>query len=692
MRSVPMLRYLCFGLFLAGGLLAGPARVIHLNRLEDWAAGTLKSVRVGDRGHLLLGYNLRGLEVPQRSFLLSATRDDRGRIWVGTGHHASIFSVPGPGVQGEVAEWYSLQQPDLHGLTWVAGEGIYAAASPDGRVERVVEKSGKPEARVVYDGDSKVIWSLVPHPRGGVLAALGQPGGVVWIHADGSAQSLLDQSGSHILSVWASEDGVVYAGSGAQGTVFRIEGGKARVLAQVPHPEVRALVGGDSGNIYVLATRGNDAPVTENPAGANGPTLEVKREQKGAGALYEISPQGAIREIWRQEQAYLYTMVRDEAGAFWIGTGNQGQVFRVSATGAAELVCQTDSAQVTGLLPMGDGWLVVGNNSASLAHLSTREVSAGSFESRIYDLGAGAQIGRVGWIPVLSGGGVAVSLRAGNTRLPDETWRDWSPPFQDPDGGRLNWSGYRYIQLRVGLSRTGQGVEDLFVFTRQQNSAPRITRVDLVPSGSGSAAAGTGTSTPAVTPPQVAGGMAGAAAKGGQGMLQLKWKAEDANGDELRATLFLQALPQGPWMEVPVKWEGGSCRLDPDLFAPGWYRLRLRVDDGPDQPQDRMLYDDWLSAPVALDGEAPELVAQRHEKGGVVLVLRDRVSAIRRVRFSRDGQDWRLLEVRDGLADGLEEEVWVPLQEWGSAEVLFLQVEDERGNRRTLPLVRPGKA
>lgn len=137
-----------------------------------------------------------------------------------------------------------------------------------------------------------------------------------------------------IWSVVRTADGVVYAATGHQGKVYRVEpSGKGSVYWSAGEPEVFALALDQEGALY---------------AGTS-PDGKVYRIRDGKATEY-FSP-GA---------KYIWALAFGPDGALFVGTGDQGKIFRVSGSGKGELWYETGQNHVTVLAFDREGRLLAG--------------------------------------------------------------------------------------------------------------------------------------------------------------------------------------------------------------------------------------------------------------------------------------------------------------------------------------------
>ncbi|MFH0965754.1 MAG: hypothetical protein V2A58_17285 [Planctomycetota bacterium] len=145
----------------------------------------------------------------------------------------------------------------------------------------------------------------------------------------------------------------VYVATGNQGKLYRLEGGKTDVAADVQDPLVLSLAAdgegnvfagtGPSGKVYRLDSKGECKLFAELPA-AYVWALEVDGEggllaaTGDEGKLFRISKKGEVKELFDGEPSHVLCLARDEEGNFYAGAGDRGIVYRISPAGAVTVV------------------------------------------------------------------------------------------------------------------------------------------------------------------------------------------------------------------------------------------------------------------------------------------------------------------------------------------------------------------
>lgn len=159
-------------------------------------------------------------------------------------------------------------------------------------------------------------------------------------------------------AVWSlvpGPDGSVYAGSGNQGQVLRVDpSGKSTEIWNAPEPEVFALAGARDGDLF--------AGTSPN------------------GAVYRIHG-GKAKELWRSGSKYIWAIVVRPDGALYVGTGDSGKVFLVHPDGKAESYFDTGQMNVTSLALGVHGDLLAGTDPNGLIY----DITAPSKATVLYD-------------------------------------------------------------------------------------------------------------------------------------------------------------------------------------------------------------------------------------------------------------------------------------------------------------------
>ncbi len=158
-----------------------------------------------------------------------------------------------------------------------------------------------------------------------------------------------------VWSVVRAADGSLYAGTGHRGRVFRIDpSGKGSVIWTADQPEVFAVALDGKGALYA-ATSPN-------------------------GKVYRIA-NGEASEFFAPQTTYIWSLAFAADGSLFVGTGDQGIIFRVDPAGRSEIYYETGQAHVTSLAFDAKGRLLAGTEPNGILY----RIEARNRASVLYD-------------------------------------------------------------------------------------------------------------------------------------------------------------------------------------------------------------------------------------------------------------------------------------------------------------------
>lgn len=151
-------------------------------------------------------------------------------------------------------------------------------------------------------------------------------------------RSVHDTSGPFVWCLSAAPDGGVYAGTGNEGQVLRIDRqGRASVWFDAAELEVHAMASAPDGTLYA----------------ATSPD----------GRVYRVDPTGRSSVYFDPDEQYIFSLALDGEGRLYVGTGKPGRVYRVEAGGTAAPFYTSTSTHVTALALDQQGRVIVGTDS-----------------------------------------------------------------------------------------------------------------------------------------------------------------------------------------------------------------------------------------------------------------------------------------------------------------------------------------
>ena len=407
-------------------------------------------------------------------------------------------------------------------------------------------------------------------------------------------------------------------------------------------------------------------------SGEKEPPSRPARPGRG-NAVYMIRPDGLIETRFRRPVTILSMLLR--AGKLYLGTGNGGVIYSLSADGD-EIVrlADTDAKQVTALEFGSAGEILFGTaNKGSVGKIGSKLTPSGTFTSEVLDC---KQIAQWGTMRIRAhtptGTKVTIATRSGNVEDPDQsTWSSWSKA-QASDSGFLSIGSVpgRFLQYRLTLSSTvdvSPVVREVELIYQVGNLPPTVTSVTVKPSAKGKT-----------------GGRSGAG--GAKAFRHVTVKATDPNGDRLSFTIEFRHIGSQNWIQIAKDLKVSKYVWDTRTVGDGLYELRVRASDSRSNPPDSALTSGRISEPVVVDNTSPivnivgvKTVEERIVVSGSVLDASSRVVSL---GYSVDSQEkWTVLGVTDGISDADREDFRFELTELEPGpHRIAVKVEDLYGN------------
>lgn len=190
-----------------------------------------------------------------------------------------------------------------------------------------------PATGVVLETPEPALWSLARASDGAVWAGSGADGRVYRLGSDGAGAVVFDADELDVHALAADREGGVFAGTSPGARVYHVTaGGEARVVADLDETYVWALALAADGALYVAT--GNPARVYRVPAG------------------------GARELVYESDAAHVLALAVAADGALLAGTESPGQVLRIDAAGRAFVLLDTPYEEIRALRPQPDGSLL----------------------------------------------------------------------------------------------------------------------------------------------------------------------------------------------------------------------------------------------------------------------------------------------------------------------------------------------
>jgi hypothetical protein len=712
---------------------AGGPIVWETNSREELLKGEARGVSVTDTGALMLAPRFAQLFDTEQAYIWSTAADERGNVYLGTGHDGRIFRV---GADGRGALLYDAAELDVTALVVGRDGALYAGTSPDGKVYRI---GADGRAAEYFDPPDKYIWSLAVLADGALAVGTGDTGKLYRVRAGGAKPEeslLIDVNETHVISLAVDKTGQLIAGTDPGGLVLRISPeGKAFALFDSPLREIHALVVAADNSIYALAlseaaSRGGAPAVssttTTSSGGASGGvvTSSVVIEDVGGGqpatfaaapqaparsrnelanarsAVFRILPDGGTDVLWSSSAVTAFAVAPAPQGGVLVGTSDKGRIYSVTDDGRDTLLIQSAEDQISSFVVRGRETFAASSNQGKLFRFAAEPVAEGTYESPVRDAKVVSAWGRIWW---RGSGTTELQTRTGNTERPDMTWSEWSAPYRDPAGAAVTSPRARFIQWRAVLRAPASGgdaaatggasrIEDVSLAYLPRNVAPEILSITTPPTGVALLPAiqiqtdpnleASGLDPALISPvPQVPARRAFQ-----RGAVALQWQAEDRNGDTLEYAVYYRAQTESAFHLLREKLRDNFYTVDGAALGDGRYIFKVVATDAPENPPGAALSGERNSEPVEVDNTAPTVratgeAAFNGERVRVSFVVEDARGRVRRADVSVDGGAWRTVFPEDGIADSPRETFALDLPLTGAGEhTISLRGFDASGN------------
>jgi hypothetical protein len=171
-----------------------------------------------------------------------------------------------------------------------------------------------PTSTPLYEPSAPFIWTVITAPDGNVYAGSGNDGAVYRIDPAGRRSVFFDAEELEVHALALAPNGGVYVGTSPEGKIFKVDAsGKGAVFFDPPDRYIWSLVVDGTGNVFAAT-------------GDSGSTSKQ-------GVIYKISADGTGAPFYATKATHAMTLAFDREGRLLAGTESPGRVFRIDATG-----------------------------------------------------------------------------------------------------------------------------------------------------------------------------------------------------------------------------------------------------------------------------------------------------------------------------------------------------------------------
>ena len=342
--------------------------------------------------------------------------------------------------------------------------------------------------------------------------------------------------------------------------------------------------------------------------------------------------------------------------------------------------------------------------------LSDARANVGTYVSEVHDARTVATWGALRWHAVTPADtAVRFFSRSGNTAMPNDTWSAWSGAYEDPQGSQVSSPRARYLQWKAEL-QGGDAAPTLLSVTAAylpRNLRPRVATLTVhdpgvafqqpFASGDPPLAGLDGASGAQDTAANATAGSGNAPTRQAtlgrrvyrRGLRTIQWTASDPNDDLLRFDVLYRAEADVAWRTLRSGVEDLVFTWDTTSAPDGTYLVRVVASDAPSNAPGAALTGLAESTPFDVDNTPPSIdvapampAMPGAAEATVAFVVSDTHSAVLRVEYSLDTEQWQLLFPRDGITDSRTEQFSVTVSA-DSLDRLVLRATDAMDNAAT---------
>jgi sugar lactone lactonase YvrE len=191
-----------------------------------------------------------------------------------------------------------------------------------------------PTSTTVYDASAPFLWTAVNAPDGSIYAGSGNEGQVYKIDPAGKGAVFFDTEELEVHAIAPAPGGGVFVGTSPDGKVYKVDAsGKGAVFFDPGDRYIWSLVVDRAGNVF--AATGDK------------------------GVIYKITPDGKGAPFYETKATHAMTLAFDRDGRLLAGTESPGRVFRIDASGKPFVLLDSSYNEIRALRVDANGNIYV---------------------------------------------------------------------------------------------------------------------------------------------------------------------------------------------------------------------------------------------------------------------------------------------------------------------------------------------
>ena len=218
-----------------------------------------------------------------------------------------------------------------------------------------------PASAPVYDSSAPFLWTAMTAADGSIYAGSGNEGQVYRVDPSGTGSVFFDTEELEVHAIAAAPGGGLYVGTSPQGKIYKVDSsGKGSVFFDPDDRYIWSLAVDRAGNVF--AATGD------------------------RGVIYRIAPDGKGAVFYQTKATHAMTLALDAQGRLLAGTESPGRVFRIDTDGKPFVILDSSFNEIRTIRIDKDGTMyaiavssrVAGTPSSSSSSSSSTTESIGT--------------------------------------------------------------------------------------------------------------------------------------------------------------------------------------------------------------------------------------------------------------------------------------------------------------------------
>jgi hypothetical protein len=187
-----------------------------------------------------------------------------------------------------------------------------------------------PETKRLAESAAPFIWTVVPASDGALWAGSGNEGQVLRVDKDGTSKTIFDATEIEVHALAPAPGGGMYVGTSPDGKIYRVGAdGKSTTFFDPDDKYIWALAVGADGAVYAATGE--------------------------KGVVYKITPDGKGSIFYKTNSTNVVSIAVDRDGNIIAGTESPGRIFRIDRSGKAFVLLDSPFKEIHAVRVTADG-------------------------------------------------------------------------------------------------------------------------------------------------------------------------------------------------------------------------------------------------------------------------------------------------------------------------------------------------